>query len=172
MMADTPDTISIEQLAQQIAPQLAELLADRMPDSFKAVNNLIALAVDPKAVKRNLRALHDAMAAASAAQVKLAADRAAFDEYKATETAEIEEQKKAAVSTYAMVRSREAALENREARCAAREAELRGGYQPRNHPDDDDGWTARRAPAWAELSPSGAAFGTMIWASPTLRTPR
>jgi len=41
-----------------------------------------------------LRALHDAMAAVSAAQVKLAADRAAFDEYKAEETAELEQQKK------------------------------------------------------------------------------
>ena len=90
------NTISIEQLARQLAPELAQQLADRLPDSFKAANNLIALAIDPKAVKRNLRALHDAMAAASAAQVKLAADRAAFDEYKAGETATIEQQKKMA----------------------------------------------------------------------------
>jgi hypothetical protein len=126
------DTISIEQFAQQIAPPLAELLATRLPDSFKAANNLIELANNAKETKRNLRALHDAMAAASAAQVKLAADRAAFDEYKAKETAEIEEQRKTTVSTYATVRSRESAVAGREERCAAREAELRGGYQPRN----------------------------------------
>jgi hypothetical protein len=54
------------------------------------------------------------MAAVSAAQVKLAADRAAFDEYKAEETAELEQQKKTAASTWAMVRSRERAVEARE----------------------------------------------------------
>jgi hypothetical protein len=127
-------TILFEQFAQQIAPQLAQLLADRLPDSFKAANDLIALAVDPKAVKRNLRALHDAMAAVSAAQVKLAADRAAFDEYKAEETAELEQQKKTAASTWAMVRSRERAVEAREQADEAREREV--GFRPgNNHPD-------------------------------------
>jgi hypothetical protein len=162
MMSD-PDSnaISIEQFAQQIAPQLAQLLADRLPDSFKAASDLIALAVDPKAVKRNLRALHDAMAAASAAQVKLAADRAAFDEYKAKETAELEQQRKTAGSTWAMVKSREAAVEQREEHCDARERELgsRGGYRPpRNHPDFTpiEGTTITRSPERPPPVPSDA----------------
>jgi hypothetical protein len=150
MMDTDSNAISIEQFAQQIAPQLAELLADRMPDSFKAANNLIALAVDPKAVKRNLRALHDAMAAASAAQVKLAADRAAFDEYKATETAALEQQEKSAASVWGTVRSREQAVEARERAVGAREREVGScpGNQPRNHPDFTpiEGTTITREP--------------------------
>src|SRR4029077_4769930 len=61
-------------------------------DSFAAVNNLIALAVDPKAVRRNLRSLHDALAATAAAQQQLESDRAAFAEYEKATRAEREGQ--------------------------------------------------------------------------------
>jgi hypothetical protein len=117
---DTIDTIPTEKVAQQIAEQLAHLL----PDSYKAVNNLIALAIDPKAAKRNLRALHDALEAITDAQQKLDADRIAFDQYRTKETAAIEPQRKAAGQMGEHAQARERAVEEREQAVYAREEEL------------------------------------------------
>jgi hypothetical protein len=85
MSDDLPDD---EPATDDVAEQ-PERLALPSLDSFGAVNNLIALAIDPKAVKRHLRQLHDALAAVTAGQDKLAAERTAFDEYERTTRAEL-----------------------------------------------------------------------------------
>src|SRR5580692_4468470 len=63
------------------AAEQSERLSLPSLDSFKAVRDLVALAIDPKAVKRHLRQLHDALAARTAAQKKLETDRAEFSAY-------------------------------------------------------------------------------------------
>jgi len=65
-------------------------------DSFRAVKDLVALAVDPRAVKRHLRQLYDALTAITAAQHKLEADRAAHAEQVVKDRAEIADEKAAA----------------------------------------------------------------------------
>jgi hypothetical protein len=61
--------------SDDVAP--AERLALPSLDSFAAVNNLVALAIDPRAVKRHLRQLHDSLAAIADAQRQLDAREAA-----------------------------------------------------------------------------------------------
>jgi hypothetical protein len=70
MMSDTTDDDTTHMGTDDVAEQ-PERLALPSLDSFRAVRDLVALAVDPKAVKRNLRALHDALAATAAAQRQL-----------------------------------------------------------------------------------------------------
>jgi hypothetical protein len=91
-------------------------------DSFAAVNNLIALATDPRTVKRHLRQLHDSLAATTAARRQLETDRAEHDRVIAAERAEIAAER-------AKLREGEVALANkkeaREDLLAEREKRIR-----------------------------------------------
>jgi hypothetical protein len=78
---DTPDTDDMAEPTERL-PVLPSL------DSFKAVRDLVALAIDPRAVKRNLRSLHDALAATTAARHELESARAAHDAQVAKDRAE------------------------------------------------------------------------------------
>lgn len=59
------------------------------PTAWDGMLVLGKIATDPKAVRRHLRQLHDALASVTAGQDKLAADRAAFDEYERTTREEL-----------------------------------------------------------------------------------
>jgi hypothetical protein len=137
-----------------------EILRLMPPTAWEGMLVLGKIATDPKAFRRMLRALHDSLAAETEAQKKTRDERAAFEEYQAKETAELEQQKKTAASTWAMVRSREQAVEAREEleRCAAREAEPGPAARQYRHPDDD-GWTA----------PAGSGMSRTFTAPRTVR---
>jgi hypothetical protein len=105
-----------------------------LPQAWHQVFALIALAGDARGYKKRLHALARAIAEADAAQKQLADDRAAYDEYKAKETAEFDEQKKTAASMWERAAARERTVEAREQRCAEREIEL--GLNARNPADD------------------------------------
>jgi hypothetical protein len=83
------------------------------PDAVATVQNLIALIVDVKGCKSRLRAQHDALAAVTAAQAKLAADRAAFAEYEKKTRAEISEEVVALQKRRAAVHEAEGSLDER-----------------------------------------------------------
>ena len=59
------------------------------PEAWQTVFALVQIAVDPKAVKRHLRSLHDALAATTAAQQKLEAQRIELEAQWARDRAEI-----------------------------------------------------------------------------------
>jgi hypothetical protein len=64
------------------------------PEAFMMVQNLISLCVNPKEVRRHLRSLHDALAAADAAEKRLNDARVAHDAHVAKTTAELAEREK------------------------------------------------------------------------------
>jgi superfamily I DNA/RNA helicase len=103
-MSDLPDD-------DNVAP--TERLALPALDSFAAVNNLIALCIDPRSVKRHLRQLHDSLAAITAAQQQLEADRLAFDQHKAKQLAEIAEERATATQRLLAAQQAERSLEER-----------------------------------------------------------
>lgn len=85
-----------------------------LPEAWQQVFALIELAADPKGFKRRLHGLANALAAASAAQLKLAADRAAHDTQLAKDRAELEADR-------AVVQKRRLDVEVAEGRSAERE---------------------------------------------------
>jgi len=102
---DQPDTDDIAEPAERLAlPTL---------DSFAAVRDLIALCIDPRAVKRHLRQLHDALAATAAAQRQLENDRAEHDRVIAAERAEIAAERDALMKRRVDVHQAEASLAER-----------------------------------------------------------
>ena len=64
-----------------------------LPETWRQIFALVELAADPKGFKRRLHGLANALSAVDAATRKLAAERLAFDAYKAKETAELEERR-------------------------------------------------------------------------------
>jgi hypothetical protein len=91
----------------------------------RAVENLIALAIDPKAAKRVLRSIHDSLVAEAEARKKTCDERAAFDEWKASETADIAPLRKSAENAWAHAKAKEAAVEARERAVELREQRCR-----------------------------------------------
>jgi hypothetical protein len=141
-MMDTPDDTddtATEQPARLSLPSL---------DSFKAVRDLVALAIDPRAVKRHLRQLHDALAAVDAAQRKLVEDRAAHDEYLAKTRAEIEEQRNMAARIWETAQAAERSIAERERRTELEKAW--SGLRPPGQPPEMFG-TISRSPAFTGL---------------------
>ena len=90
------------------------------PETFKQLFDLLALIGNATAAETRLISLRQKHSAIRSAQKKLDAERRAFDEYRAEETAKLEREKKSAASVWAMVRSREAAVEAREEQARAR----------------------------------------------------
>jgi hypothetical protein len=129
---DTTDDATATAAAAGGAVELALRLIP--PAAWEGMFLLGKIATDPKAIRRHLRQLHDSLVAEAEAQKKTQEDRAAFDEYKAKETAELDEQKKTAASIWERAQSRERAVDAREQACRERETAL--GLNARN-PDDD-----------------------------------
>jgi hypothetical protein len=126
---DTPDDPTEQPEHHPVLPSL---------DSFKAVRDLVALVTDPRMVKRNLRSLHDALAATTAAQRQLESDRAALAEYEKATRAEL-------AAREAKLREGEVALANkkeaREDRLVEREqriAALEKAWGALRLPGDDN----------------------------------
>lgn len=135
-MSDDTDDTATEQPARLSLPSL---------DSFKAVRDLVALAIDPKAVKRHLRQLHDALAAVDAATRKLADDRAACDEHCKRITAEAEEKQKMAGRIWETAQAAERSIAERDRRTAELEKAWSGLRLP-GQPPDMFGTISRSAP--------------------------
>jgi hypothetical protein len=89
-MSDLPDDRPASDDATDADGGTVELaLRLAPPAAWQMVFALVKIAVDPRTTKRNLRALHDALASVTAGQDKLAAERTAFDEYERTTRAEL-----------------------------------------------------------------------------------
>jgi hypothetical protein len=91
----------------------------------RAVENLIALATDPRAAKRVLRSIHDSLVAEAEAQKKTRDEREAFEEWKALETADIAPLRKSAENAWVHAKAKEAAVEARERAVELREQRCR-----------------------------------------------
>jgi hypothetical protein len=136
MADDQPDT-------DDVATEQPERLALPSLDSFKAVRDLVALAIDPRAVKRHLRQLHDALAATDAAQRKMESDRAEHDRVIAAERAEISAGRaKLSADQTALANKKEA----REDSLAEREKRIR---------ELEKAWGALRLPGDDNFEPFG-----------------
>jgi hypothetical protein len=140
-MSDDTDE-ALKTIAADVKAVLDKLSTSVEAD--KAVRDLIALALDPRAVKRNLRQLHDALAAVSAAQSKLDAERAEFVEWKAKEIADFEPQRRQAVRLFeiATAKTKEAEAQKNAAEALGqrnlgreRELEQLGVRVPAEHRD-------------------------------------
>jgi hypothetical protein len=87
---DTDDTIADPTDTAADAGGAVELALRLIPPTaWEGMFLLGKIATDPKAVRRHLRQLHDALAAVTAGRDKLAAERTAFDEYEQKTRAEL-----------------------------------------------------------------------------------
>jgi hypothetical protein len=103
---DTDATDDVIEIEQHPAPP-AEV--------FKQVFDLMTLIANAPACESRLASLRRAHAKIRTAAKKLAADRAAFEEYKSAAEAEIEPQRRSAARIYELAQSRERDVERREA---------------------------------------------------------
>jgi hypothetical protein len=115
-------------------------------DGFKAVSDLIAFVINAREVKRYLRQLHDALAANTAAQSKLDADRLAHDEHIAKTNAELGQREKTAGSIWARAKAAESAMAEREQAVRAKEHELGLDYTPPSDFQPIEGTTITQSP--------------------------
>jgi hypothetical protein len=97
---------------------------------FRAVRDLVALAIDPKMVKRNLRSLHDALAATTAAQRQLESDRAEHDAQLAKDRAELAAERDVLMKRRLAVHQAEASLAERSERIGKLERAWRNLGEP------------------------------------------
>lgn len=121
------------------------------PDSFKAVRDLIALVVDPRAVKRNLRQLHDGLAAISAAQLKLDADRAAWGAQQEKERAELVQERAVLLGRRQRVEQDEASIAQQREDIAKLERAWSGLRLPGEPPEFMVGSSIARPQAYTAL---------------------
>jgi hypothetical protein len=111
MISDTSDDdTEIDTDVEQPAPP-----PPAVSEAIAIAFDLIALAADPRTFEARLTALRRARAKIRTAAKKLAADRAAFEEYKSAAEAEIEPQRRSAARIYELAQSRERDVERREA---------------------------------------------------------
>lgn len=122
------------------------------PDSFKAVRDLIALVIDPRAVRRHLRQLHDALATVSTAQLALATERTAHDAHLAKDRAELEAERAAVQKRRVEVEIAEGRLVEREERIRELEAAWKNLGEP------DDVRSGFRSPEFTPLQKAQRAF--------------
>jgi hypothetical protein len=99
----------------EIGQPVADLPAPPTSDAFTALFDLLALAVDPRAVKVRLQGLHRALIAVDEGQARLAADRAVFDQHETVTRAELDEQIAAVERRRVAVYTAEQDLQRREA---------------------------------------------------------
>jgi hypothetical protein len=138
MTTDTDVTIDT-------AAEPTERLSLPSLDSFAAVNNLIALAIDPKAVRRHLRSLHDSLAAIDRERRGLEADRQAFAADKAKQLAEIAAERE--VVTRRLLAAQETERANEERHAVIRKLEVAwSGLRLPGEPADGFGTLARSRP--------------------------
>lgn len=103
---------------------VSSIPAPPAPDAFTAVFGLIELVRNEAAYKRKLQGLSRALEAVTSGEKKLAADRAAFDQYETSVRAELDEREKAALAREVKAFTAEQALVNHELALAADRAEI------------------------------------------------
>jgi hypothetical protein len=136
MMIHTDDSMLDDYPTDTTTEQPERRLSLPSLDSFKAVRDLVALAIDPKLVKRHLRQLHDSLAAVDTAQRQLESDRAAI----AAERAEIAAERAEVADAQKKLREREVKLHIEKTAFDERLKLLPPSREP--YHADDDGWTA------------------------------
>jgi septal ring factor EnvC (AmiA/AmiB activator) len=140
------------------------------PADFAAVANLLALVVDMRSCKARLRSLHDALAATSAAQAKLDAERAAFAEHEAATRAALAKREaeldELQVELANIKTAREFSLRDREQRIADLERIWAFAGET-----DEDVRRGIRAPQFSALAKAKAAFGISADQAVTPPTP-
>jgi hypothetical protein len=127
MMTDLPDDQPASDDVEQ--PDRRPLIT---PEAFLMVQNLISLCVNPKEVRKQLRSLHDALAAVDAAEKRLNDARVAHDAHISKTAAELADREK-------KLRAREAQHAAERGRWESTQQMIREGSAARKyrHPDDD-----------------------------------
>jgi len=144
--ADTVDTAADAGGAVELAPRLIP------PAAWEGMFLLGKIATDPKAVRRHLRQLHDALAAVSAGQAKLASEREQFTRYVAETTAELEQQRAAVQKRRLDVEAAEEGLNERHHQISNLEAAWRNLGEP------DDVKSGFQSPEHSAIEKARRAF--------------
>jgi hypothetical protein len=153
-MSDLPDdSPASDDVSEQ--PERRPLIIT--PEAFMMVQNLISLCINPKEVRRHLRSLHDALAAADAAEKRLNDVRGAHDTQVAQDRAELaDREKKLREGETALANKREWREDNlleRERRISRLEAQWAFvGEEP-------DVYSGFRSAEFSSLMKARAAFG-------------
>jgi hypothetical protein len=134
-MTDFDDLPASDDVATDAGGGTVELaLRLAPPEAWQMVFALVKIAVDPRTTKRNLRALPDSLAATTAAQRQLESDRAALDQHKAKELAEIAAERDVLMKRRLAVHEAEGTLKERFERIGKLEAAWSGLSLPGEPP--------------------------------------